>query len=122
MEDVRLRASIATRYRRDEIFNLDVPYEMREEYILANGSRVDGVATYGNFRKFDVNVDTRLGKSMASFEDKSSGLSFVEIPAGAFVMGSPAAEQGRRPERFRTKSTSAGPFSLDATKSRRSNG
>ena len=98
VEDVRLRASIATRYRRDEIFNLDVPYEMREEYILANGSRVDGVATYGNFRKFDVSVDTRLGKSMASFEDKSSGLSFVEIPAGTFVMGSPAAEQGRRPD------------------------
>ena len=82
VEDVRLRASIATRYRRDEIFNLDVPHEMREEYILANGSRVDGVATYGSFRKFDVSVDTRLGKSMASFEDKSSGLSFVEIPPG----------------------------------------
>ena len=96
VEDVRLRASIATRYRRDETFGLDVPYEMREEYILANGSRVDGVATYGNFRKFDVSVDTRLGKSLASFNDKSTGLTFVEIPAGTFVMGSPANEQGRR--------------------------
>ncbi len=99
VEDVRLRASITTRYRRDETFGLDVPYEMREEYILANGSRVDGVATYGNFRKFDVSVDTRLGKSLASFNDKSTGLPFVEIPAGTFVMGSPGEEQGRRRRR-----------------------
>lgn len=95
VEDVRLRVTILTRYHRDETFALDVPYEMREEYILANGSRVDGVATYGNFRKFDVSVDTRLGKSSAAATDGRTGINLVEIPAGTFVMGSPATEQGR---------------------------
>jgi formylglycine-generating enzyme len=100
VEDVRLRATVVTRYRRDATFALDVPSEMREEYILANGSRVDGVATYGNFRKFDVSVDTRLGKPSAAATDGRTGVTFVDIPAGNFIMGSPVAERGRGTDEF----------------------
>jgi formylglycine-generating enzyme required for sulfatase activity len=96
VEDVRLRAAINTRYRHDDTFGLDVPYEMREEYVLTDGGRVEGVATYGNFRKFDVSVDTRLGKPVASaVPDPKTGISFIEVPAGTFVMGSPSHEAGR---------------------------
>lgn len=56
VDDPAVRASVTTRYRMDEAHGLAVPVDMKEEYGLPNGARVTGVATYGNFRRFDVKV------------------------------------------------------------------
>jgi hypothetical protein len=50
------RASVTTRYQIDQAYGLAVPVEMKEDYNLPNGARVTGLATYGNFRRFDVEV------------------------------------------------------------------
>jgi formylglycine-generating enzyme required for sulfatase activity len=93
VEDVRLRATVTTRYRRDDSLDVDVPYEMREEYVLSNGGRVDGVATYDKFRKFDVHVDTRIGAT--PIVEPRTHMTLLEMPAGTFVMGSADNEIGR---------------------------
>jgi hypothetical protein len=56
IDDAAVRASVTTRYRVDEAYGLAVPVDMKEEYGLPNGARVTGLATYGNFRRFDVEV------------------------------------------------------------------
>jgi hypothetical protein len=55
-----VRAIVTTLYRNDPTFTVAVPVEMREEYRFSNGSRMTGVATYGHFRRFNVDVDERL--------------------------------------------------------------
>ena len=40
-----------------------VPLEMREQYTFANGNRVNTVATYGRFRRFDVQRRTRTSST-----------------------------------------------------------
>ena len=37
-----------------------VPVEMREGYTLADSSRVTGVATCGDFRRFEVRVEEQV--------------------------------------------------------------
>jgi hypothetical protein len=56
VDDAAVRASVTTRYRVDQAYGLAVPVDMKEEYGLPNGARVTGLATYGNFRRFDVEV------------------------------------------------------------------
>jgi len=56
VDDPAVRASVTTRYRVDQAYGLAVPVDMKEDYGLPNGARVTGVATYGNFRRFDVEV------------------------------------------------------------------
>jgi hypothetical protein len=56
VDDPAVRASVTTRYQVDQAYGLAVPVEMKEEYGLPNGARVTGLATYGNFRRFDVEV------------------------------------------------------------------
>ena len=65
-EDVVLRAMIVVGYREDASLGLLVPAEMREQYdvrgnqIRRDASRVEGRATYSNFRRFTVTVDEKL--------------------------------------------------------------
>jgi hypothetical protein len=56
VDDPAVRASVTTRYKVDQAYDLAVPVDMKEEYGLPNGARVTGLATYGNFRRFDVHV------------------------------------------------------------------
>jgi hypothetical protein len=61
-EDVTIRGAIDVRYQPEPGVGLLVPVEMRERYeIRKDGSRVDGLATYGRFRQFQVKVDEKLG-------------------------------------------------------------
>jgi hypothetical protein len=60
-EDTALRAVIDVTYQPDPALGLLVPSVMRERYdIRGDGSRVDGRATYGKFRQFQVKVDEKI--------------------------------------------------------------
>ncbi len=60
VDDPAVRASVTTRYRVDQAYGLAVPVEMKEDYGLPNGAHVTGLATYGNFRRFDVQVTDEI--------------------------------------------------------------
>jgi hypothetical protein len=58
VEDLWLRALIHVRYGVTEGIDVPVPQAMHERYDnKLNGSRVEGLATYSDFRKFTVSVD-----------------------------------------------------------------
>jgi hypothetical protein len=58
VEDLWLKAVIHVAYGPVETVNLPVPIEMHEQYEnKLNGTRVEGSATYSNFREFKVAVD-----------------------------------------------------------------
>jgi hypothetical protein len=60
-ESTALRAVIDVNYVPDLRVGLLVPGEMRERYdIYVDGSRMDGKATYGRFRQFQVKVDEKI--------------------------------------------------------------
>jgi hypothetical protein len=60
-EDILIKGIVDVEYQSEPAVGLLVPIEMRERYeIRRDGSRVDGVATYGRFRQFQVNVDEKL--------------------------------------------------------------
>jgi hypothetical protein len=60
-EDSLLRGTVDVEYQLEPSVDLLVPIEMRERYdIRRDSSRVDGVATYGRFRQFRVQVDEKL--------------------------------------------------------------
>ena len=59
----RIPPEIVTTYRHDEDLGIDVPAEMRDWYPDRNGD-IRGVATYGRFRRFQVQdrgVDSEVG-------------------------------------------------------------
>jgi hypothetical protein len=60
LEQPSLRAKITTTFRFDERFNIAVPAEMREEYTFDTGTRVNAVATYDRFRRFNVATDENI--------------------------------------------------------------
>src|SRR5471030_765492 len=60
-EDASIKGTIDVDYQHEPAIGLLVPVEMRERYeIRHDGSRVDGTATYGRFRQFQVKVDEKL--------------------------------------------------------------
>jgi len=59
-EDANLRGAVVVRYQSEPAMGLLVPAEMRERYDPRLGPRVEGIATYSNFRKFTVTVDEKL--------------------------------------------------------------
>ena len=60
-EDPIIKGTIDVEYQIEPAVSLLVPVEMRERYeIRRDGSRVDGTATYGRFRQFQVKVDEKL--------------------------------------------------------------
>ena len=54
-------STITTLFRIDEVLQINVPVEVREWYLDRFGG-VRGVATYGRFRRFQVETDTQLNK------------------------------------------------------------
>jgi hypothetical protein len=60
-EDSFVRGTIVVSYQPDVLEGLLVPKEMRERYeVQRNAQRVDGTATYGRFRRFQVQVDESI--------------------------------------------------------------
>ena len=58
VEDLSLKAVIHVAYGPADKIDLPVPIEMHERYEnKLNGTRVEGAATYSNFREFKVAVD-----------------------------------------------------------------
>ena len=56
-----LPISVDVQYQEEASLGLLVPIEMRERYdVRRDSSRVDGTATYGRFRQFQVKVDEKL--------------------------------------------------------------
>ena len=55
-----VRATIDVSYQSEPLLGLLVPIEMRERYDGIDGERIDGAATYGQFRQFQVKVDEKL--------------------------------------------------------------
>lgn len=97
LNDPAVVATLTTTYRTDDRFQIDVPVEMKEQYVFSGG-RVLGTATYGGFRRFDVTTKENIGSSApaaATATDRKTGWTLVEIPPGRFMMGSPPTEAGR---------------------------
>ena len=60
-DDGGISATIDVEYQKHERLGLLVPSEMREHYVVASDwSTIDGTATYGNFRQFQVKVDEQM--------------------------------------------------------------
>ena len=59
VEQPAVRASITTTFQAEEKSGIAVPLEMREQYTFPSGNRVNTVASYGRFRRFDVNANER---------------------------------------------------------------
>ena len=95
VEQPAVRATITTTFQAEEKSGIAVPAEMREQYIFANGNRVNTVATYGRFRRFDVNANEDIHTPIATSVDPWTGMMFVELPPGRFTMGSASTETGR---------------------------
>ena len=54
------KAIVDVSYQSEPLLGLLVPVEMRESYEAVNGERIEGTATYGRFRQFQVKVDETL--------------------------------------------------------------
>ena len=55
-----INATIDVSFQSEPLVGVLVPIEMREEYKDRGGSHITGVATYGRFRQFTVNVDEKF--------------------------------------------------------------
>jgi hypothetical protein len=71
VEDLSLRATIDVAYSAVGGIDMPVPVEMHERYEnKLNGTRVEGKATYANFREFKVNVDEDIAPVGDGKQDK----------------------------------------------------
>ena len=95
VEQPAIRALVTTVFRLEERSGIGVPVEMREQYTLANGNRISTIATYGRFRRFDVNASEDIRTPIATITDEWTGMALLELPAGRFTMGSGSLEAGR---------------------------
>jgi len=59
MDSGEVRAVIDVSYQSEPLLGFRVPVEMREHY-RARNDRVDGIASYGRFRRFQVNTDENI--------------------------------------------------------------
>ena len=98
VEQPAIRAVVTTTFRHDERFDIGVPLEMREVYTLSNGNRINNVATYGRFRRFDVSAEEEIHTPRPTHVDANTGMTFVELTPGRFTMGSASSEAGRNPD------------------------
>jgi formylglycine-generating enzyme required for sulfatase activity len=112
LETAGIRARLTISFRRDEKFEIDVPFEMQELYYHDRGT-VSGTATYGHFRRFDVNSDESFhNPTTVTITDRRSGMTLVEIPSGRFTMGSSQSEAGRSGDEGQHDVTINRPFFL----------
>jgi formylglycine-generating enzyme required for sulfatase activity len=95
VEQPAIRAAVTTTFRIEERSGIAVPLEMREQYTLSSGNRVNTTATYGRFRRFDVSASEDVRTPLAMLADQWTGMPLVELPPGRFTMGSAASEAGR---------------------------
>src|SRR5216683_833304 len=95
VEQPAVRAIITTTFQVDDRSGIAVPLEMREQYTFTNGNRVNTVATYGRFRRFDVSAAEEIHTPLAIVTDDWTGMTLVELPPGRFTMGSASSETGR---------------------------
>ena len=59
VEVKEVKANLTTTFRADERLGIDVPVEFKEEYDMRD-SRVNGIATYARFRRFEVKSSEEL--------------------------------------------------------------
>jgi len=112
-----VHARLTTTFRRDDKFQIDVPFEMSERYALDRGT-VTATATYSRFRRFDVSSDESFQpprEAQSTVTDHKTGMTLVEIGSGRFTIGSPAAELGRRADETLHDVTINQPFFLGKT-------
>ena len=95
VEQPQVRAIVTTTFQAEEKSGIAVPLEMREQYTFPNGNRVNTVANYGRFRRFDVSAAEEIQTPIATVADAWTGMMFVELPPGRFTMGSASLELGR---------------------------
>ena len=112
-----IHARLTTTFRRDDKFQIDVPFEMSERYALDRGT-VTATATYSRFRRFDVSSDESFQppkEAQSTVTDHKTGMTLVEVGSGRFTIGSPAAELGRRADETLHDVTINQPFFLGKT-------
>jgi hypothetical protein len=51
---------VETTFKANDALKINVPVELRESYFVASGGEAKGVATYGEFRRFQVQTTERL--------------------------------------------------------------
>jgi formylglycine-generating enzyme required for sulfatase activity len=113
IHDDSVRALLATSFRPDDRFQLNVPFEMVEEYTLQDRSRVSGRATYGRFRTFDATATETIATGPARWmTEPVTGMILVELTPGQFAMGSPPSEAGREADERPHDVTLTTPFYL----------
>ena len=95
VEQPAVRAIVTTTFQAEEKSGIAVPLEMREQYTFPNGNRVNTVANYGRFRRFDVSANEDIRTPIGTTSDLWTGMVFVELPPGRFTMGSASDETGR---------------------------
>jgi len=95
VEQPAVRAIVTTTFQAEEKTGIAVPLEMREQYTFPNGNRVNTVANYGRFRRFDVSANEDIHTPIGTTSDPWTGMIFVELPPGRFTMGSASDETGR---------------------------
>ena len=61
MSNGLVSATIVVSYQSEPLLKFRVPVEMREQYRAAN-TTIDGHATYGRFRQFQVKTQEIIGK------------------------------------------------------------
>jgi hypothetical protein len=61
MDNGAVRATINVSYQSEPVLGFLVPAEMREHY-EAHGQSIDGRATYGEFRQFQVKTKEVIGR------------------------------------------------------------
>ncbi len=59
-EDSPMRSQTTVRYRPDGELGIWVPYDMQERYESRDGRRLEATASYSNFQRFDVSVETSV--------------------------------------------------------------
>jgi len=59
-QDLSVRGAITVGYDLEPALQVMVPTQMREDYDIARGSRVIGLANYSRFRQFQVKVDEKI--------------------------------------------------------------
>jgi formylglycine-generating enzyme required for sulfatase activity len=109
-----IHARLTTTFRRDERFQIDVPFEMIERYALDRGT-VTATASYSRFRRFDVRSDETFrppAEAQVTVTDHKTGMTLVEVGSGRFTIGSPATEPGRREDETQHDVTINRPFFL----------
>ena len=115
VEQPTVRAMITTTFQAEEKSGIAVPLEMREQYTFPSGNRVNTVASYGRFRRFDVNANEDIQMPIATTTEPWTGMTFVELPPGRFTMGSATTEASRNDDELLHDVEITRPFFLGQT-------